>query len=91
MTRNSTRDLTDIDKFAEKLINELPPCRRVYPGEMSYVSVASRLIHLKIADYYKGTGAEPPSQSAIRLWFYDGMPRWAIAVLANLLNEKVMA
>jgi hypothetical protein len=85
------RTTTQIDKFAEKLINELPPHARAYPGEMSYVAIASRLIHKRLSDYFQGTGVEPPSVAAIRLWFYDGCPKWAIAILANLLSEKVPA
>lgn len=91
MTKILDRCLTDIDNFAEKFIDELPPSERVYVGELNYVTIAARQVHLKLVQFYSGTGVEPPSRSAIRLWFYRGTPPWAIAVLTNIVNEKVTA
>lgn len=84
------RKPSEIDKFAEILIKTLPNDRPCF-DERGYVKVASRQIHRLMADYYRGTGVEPPSVDSIRIWFYSGCPDWAIAVMANTLNQKSAA
>lgn len=86
-----TRQLTKIDTFAQKLIEELPPSQRPYPGESNYVATSSRLIHQKLLEFYRDTGAEPPRLNAIRNWFYIDCPDWVIAVLHHVLNRKKTA
>jgi hypothetical protein len=85
------RKPTNIDTFAEILIEDLPASLRPCPGEMTYVAVGARLIQEKLREYYKNAGLEPPQFQAIRNWFYYGSPDWAIAVLHNILGAKVNA
>ncbi|MBD2437331.1 hypothetical protein [Nostoc sp. FACHB-110] len=85
------RKLTQIDTFAQKLIEELPPSQRYYPGENMYVGTATRLIQRKLKEYYQGTGAKEPQLSAIRSWFYSGCPEWAIAALYHATNQRIAA
>lgn len=79
------RKLTNIDKYAEKLMEGLP--NRPYPGEMSYISTGARLIRAKLAESYKKAGIElePPHLKTIQNWFYVECPPLAIALLHNLL------
>jgi hypothetical protein len=85
------KQLTKIDKFAQKLIEELPPDKRPYPGELTYVVTGARLIHQKLQKFYCGTGAEPPKLNTIRNWFYIECPAWAIAVLHHAIYQQKMS
>ncbi|MBD2535439.1 hypothetical protein LC609_25245 [Nostoc sp. XA013] len=85
------RQLNQIDIFAQKLIEELPPNQRSYPGEMYYVSTGVRLIERQLQEYFQGTGVTPPNKTAVRNWFYYGCPDWAIAVLHHALNQHIVA
>ncbi|MBE9037662.1 hypothetical protein [aff. Roholtiella sp. LEGE 12411] len=85
------RKLTQIDTFAQKLIEELPPSQRPYPGEQTYVATSARLIHQALQKYCQETGTNPPQVDTIRNWFYYPTPRWAIAVLHHAIKLHVVA
>lgn len=80
MARNSAQ----IHAIAQKLIQDLPPNRKVQPGEQSYISTSSRLIFAELQKCYEGSGFNPPTHDTVRGWFYSGCPDWVVVILSHI-------
>ncbi len=77
-----------LEKIAQDLMNQAGLAGRFYPRERDFVMAASRLVVKIIENFYSPSGGQPPALSTVRAWFYRDCPDWAIAVLANQIQQK---
>ncbi|MEH2102533.1 MAG: hypothetical protein V7K76_22835 [Nostoc sp.] len=77
-----------LEKIAQDLLDKEGLAGKFYPKERDFVMAASRLVMKVIENFYSASGGQPPTLSTVRAWFYRDCPDWAIAVLANQVQQK---
>gem|GEM_PF-2360197 len=77
-----------LEQIAQDLLDQAGLAGRFYPKERDFVMAASRLVMTIIENFYSPSGGQPPALSTVRAWFYRDCPDWAIAVLANQVQQK---
>ena len=82
------RKVTKLDAIAEQLIKQKKGIS-IYPCEYSFISTATPLIWKEIKEWFDDSnlGLSAPTQEAIKKWFYQGCPDWAIATLFFKLEK----
>ena len=83
------RKQTRLDDIAQQLILEKKGVK-ISPGEFTFISTATPLVWQEIKEWFEqsDSGVSPPTKSAVKQWFYNGCPRWAIATLFFRLKSE---